>query len=95
MTDVTTLLGAASGPALFVVALVVIVKVLWSDRRAEKLVDTVIRGLQLDVANLRTELAWEQDRRLTLEGVMSSSGIALPPARPRPVPLTPDTADHH
>lgn len=86
--DVTTLLNAASGPALFVVALVVIVKVLWSDRRAEKLVDAVIRQLQIDVANLGMQLAWEQDRRVDLENTITRAGHQLPPARPRPILLT-------
>ncbi len=90
--DVTALLNAASGPALFLVALVVIVKVLWSDRRAEKLTVSVITKLQTDVSNLGMQLAWEQDRRADLENALTAAGLTIPPARPRPV-LIVTTAD--
>ena len=92
MSDLTALLGTASGPALFLVALVVIVKVLWSDRRAEKLTGSLIDALNLRVANLELQLAWEQDRRGDLENTITDGGLPLPPARARPVLFT--TPDH-
>lgn len=84
MPEILQVLNTGAGGAVLLVALVVITKVLWTDRRADERTDDDNRRLRREVAQLRADLEWERDRRRVVETTLLHSGLTLPPEPPRP-----------
>lgn len=85
--DLTALISNVSGPAVFVVALVLIARELLRDRRAEKDRAAYTEQLLADVAMLKADNGWMSARLNDLESALVRAGVQLPDERPRPALL--------
>lgn len=95
MSEIPQLLNVAAGGAVLLVCLVVIVRVLWADRRADKRIDRYVEALEhrLDAAEVRLE--HETVRRRQLEALLIANGINVPPEVPTPACPTKETEHAH
>lgn len=88
------LVNAAPGAVATVVALVVIARVLWTDRRADQRTEADNARLRREVAHLRADLEWALARVLLVEATLVRAGIELPEGPPRPAPLMLEEESH-
>ena len=78
---------------MLVLALLVFVRVMWTDRKAERRLDDYTHALEARVAQLEQQLEHERGRRRAVESAMVAAGVQLPPESPIPTPR--ESADAH
>ena len=93
MPELDVLLTQATGAAVLTLALLTFVRMMWTDRKAERRLDAYTHQLEARVAQLEQQLEHERGRRRTVESAMVAAGVQLPPESPIPTPR--ESADAH